>query len=51
MAGFELAIQAFEKTAGYFRHLETHFKHAPSMDMQPETLNMLVQLLLVRIET
>ncbi|XP_046377278.1 rhophilin-2-B-like isoform X2 [Haliotis rufescens] len=44
-AGSEEAIRSFEKAAGYFRHLETHFKHAPSMDMRPETLTMLVELL------
>ena len=38
----------FQRAAGSFRYLESHFRNAPSMDMQSDTLSMLSVLLLVR---
>lgn len=40
------AIKYFELAAGSFRYLHNHYSHAPSMDMQPQTLTMLVQLMM-----
>ncbi|XP_052817102.1 rhophilin-2-like [Mya arenaria] len=44
--GLLLAIRNFELAGGAFRYLHNHFTHAPSMDMQPQTLTMLVQLMM-----
>lgn len=40
------AKEDFERAAGAFKYLESHFRNAPSMDMQLETLGMLTALLL-----
>ncbi len=45
--GVESAIESFQKAAGAFRYLVDNFSHAPSMDMLPDSLNMLIQLMLV----
>ena len=39
----------FQRAAGSFKYLESHFRNAPSMDMQSDTLSMLSVLLLVRM--
>ncbi|PVD20306.1 hypothetical protein C0Q70_18460 [Pomacea canaliculata] len=44
--GVVTACEDFERAAGAFRYLESHFRNAPSMDMQSETLSMLTSLLL-----
>ncbi|KAL4234355.1 Rhophilin-2 [Mactra antiquata] len=44
--GLNQAIKYFELAGGAFRYLHNHFSHAPSMDMQPQTLTMLVQLMM-----
>lgn len=44
--GLSQAIKYFELAGGAFRYLHNHFTHAPSMDMQPQTLTMLVQLMM-----
>ncbi|XP_045191422.1 rhophilin-2-B-like [Mercenaria mercenaria] len=45
-SGLSQAIKYFELAGGAFRYLHNHFSHAPSMDMQPQTLTMLVQLMM-----
>ena len=45
--GVVQSIVHFEKTAGVFQYLATHFSHAPSQDMHQDTLSMLVSLMLV----
>lgn len=45
-AGIQDAISYFQKAAGTFRYLHNHFTNAPSMDMQPHTLTMLIQLMM-----
>ena len=45
-SGIESAIKSFELAAGTLRYLHNHFTNAPSMDMQPETLTMLIQLMM-----
>ncbi|OWF41315.1 rhophilin-2-B-like [Mizuhopecten yessoensis] len=44
--GLQYAINSFQKAAGTFRYLHNHFSNAPSMDMQPQTLTMMVQLMM-----
>ena len=46
--GVKSARDDFERAAGAFGYLESHFRNAPSMDMQSETLTMLCHLLTVR---
>ncbi|KAL5021986.1 hypothetical protein ScPMuIL_001141 [Solemya velum] len=48
--GIRLAILNFQKCAGALRYLLDHFSHAPSKDMQPETIAMMIQLMLVSFE-
>ncbi|KAK6186398.1 hypothetical protein SNE40_008440 [Patella caerulea] len=45
ISGLEGSIKYFVKAAGAFLHLECHFRNAPSMDMQPQTLAMLAALM------
>ncbi|KAK3085289.1 hypothetical protein FSP39_001133 [Pinctada imbricata] len=45
-AGLQDAIMYFQLAAGTFRYLHNHFTKAPSMDMQPNTLTMLIQLMM-----
>ncbi|KAK3597535.1 hypothetical protein CHS0354_018134 [Potamilus streckersoni] len=44
--GLQETVRNFELSAGIFRFLHNHFSHAPSMDMQSQTLTMLAQLML-----
>lgn len=46
LEGVVAAKEDFERAAGAFKYLESHFRNAPSMDMQSETLTMLSALLL-----
>nr|KAG5712634.1 hypothetical protein BaRGS_029689 [Batillaria attramentaria] len=46
LEGVVAAKEDFERAAGAFKYLESHFRNAPSMDMQSETLSMLAALLL-----
>ena len=46
--GLSRITKYFEQAGGALRYLHNHFSHAPSMDMQPQTLTMLVQLMMVR---
>ena len=48
-SGIESAIKSFQLAAGTLRYLHNHFTNAPSMDMQPETLTMLIQLMMVSL--
>ncbi|KAI0225678.1 hypothetical protein LSAT2_023545 [Lamellibrachia satsuma] len=45
--GTDSAAKSFQKSAGAFKYLSENFSHAPSVDMQPPTLAMLIQLMLV----
>ena len=47
--GLSRITKYFEQAGGALRYLHNHFSHAPSMDMQPQTLTMLVQLMMVRL--
>ncbi|KAJ8307764.1 hypothetical protein KUTeg_014685 [Tegillarca granosa] len=44
--GVKTAVHNFQKAAGTFRYLHNHFSNPPSMDMQPQTLTMLIQLMM-----
>lgn len=44
--GLRRTTRFFELAGGALRYLHNHFSHAPSMDMQPQTLTMLVQLMM-----
>ncbi|XP_012941676.1 rhophilin-2 [Aplysia californica] len=48
--GVVQSIVNFEKAAGIFQYLATHFSHAPSQDMQQESLAMLVSLMLAQAQ-
>ncbi|KAK7114719.1 rhophilin-1-like [Littorina saxatilis] len=48
--GVTSAREDFERAAGSFRYLESHFRNAPSMDMQSDTLSMLSALLLAQAQ-
>ncbi|CAE1165037.1 Rhophilin-1,Rhophilin-2-B,Rhophilin-2 [Acanthosepion pharaonis] len=43
--GVEAAIENFQKAAGAFQYLVDYFTQAPSMDMHPDTLRMLIKLM------
>lgn len=43
--GVEAAIENFQKAAGAFQYLLDYFTQAPSMDMHPDTLRMLIKLM------
>lgn len=45
--GVEAAIENFQKAAGAFQYLVDYFTQAPSMDMHPDTLRMLIKLMKV----
>ncbi|XP_014783179.1 rhophilin-2-B isoform X1 [Octopus bimaculoides] len=45
LSGMNAAIENFQKAAGAFQYLVTYFSDAPSMDMQPVTLLMLIKLM------
>ncbi|XP_055341299.1 rhophilin-2-like [Paramacrobiotus metropolitanus] len=48
MEGLSSASAAFQKAAGIFQFIANSFNNAPSMDLKPETLRMLVSLMLVQ---
>lgn len=45
--GLDQAVDAFLRAAGTFRYIHENFTNAPSMDLGPDMLEMLVQLMLV----
>lgn len=45
--GLDQAVDAFLRAAGTFRYIHENFTNAPSMDLGPHMLEMLVQLMLV----
>lgn len=45
--GLDQAVDAFLRAAGTFRYIYENFTNAPSMDLGPNMLEMLVQLMLV----
>lgn len=45
--GLDAAVDSFLRAAGTFRYIHENFTNAPSMDLGPEMLEMLVQLMLV----
>lgn len=45
--GLDQAVDAFLRSAGTFRYIHENFTNAPSMDLGPDMLDMLVQLMLV----
>jgi len=47
--GLDSAVDAFLRAAGTFQYIHESFTNAPSMDLSPDMLDMLVQLMLVRI--
>ncbi|ENN71765.1 hypothetical protein YQE_11563, partial [Dendroctonus ponderosae] len=46
--GLDAAVDNFLRAAGTFRYIHENFTNAPSMDLGPEILEMLVQLLLAQ---
>lgn len=46
--GLDSAVDSFLRAAGTFKYIHENFTNAPSMDLGPEMLEMLVQLMLVR---
>ncbi|XP_029038053.2 rhophilin-2 isoform X1 [Osmia bicornis bicornis] len=46
--GLDQAIDAFLRAAGTFRYIHENFTNAPSMDLGPDMLEMLVQLMLAQ---
>ncbi|XP_074646648.1 rhophilin-2-B-like isoform X2 [Tubulanus polymorphus] len=48
--GLNAAIVNFERAAGVMKYLRENFSHAPSMDMQSKTLEMLIQLMLAQAQ-
>lgn len=47
-SGLERAVDNFLRAAGMFRYIKDNFSNAPSMDLAPETLEMLTQLMLAQ---
>ena len=47
--GLDAAVDSFLRAAGTFRYIHENFTNAPSMDLRPEMLEMLVQLMLVSV--
>lgn len=47
-AGLDAAVNNFLRAAGMFRYLHDTFTNAPSKDLSPEILDMLIHLMLVR---
>lgn len=45
--GLDAAVDSFLRAAGTFRYIHENFTNAPSMDLGPDMLEMLVQLMLV----
>ena len=43
--GLEAAVDSFLRAAGTFQYILENFSHAPSRDLEPNTLHMLVQLM------
>lgn len=48
-AGLDAAVNNFLRAAGMFRYLHDTFTNAPSKDLSPEILDMLIHLMLVRL--
>lgn len=48
--GLDAAVDSFLRAAGTFRYIHENFTNAPSMDLGPEMLEMLVQLMLVSLK-
>lgn len=46
--GLDQAVDAFLRAAGTFRYIHENFTNAPSMDLGPDMLEMLVQLMLAQ---
>ncbi|XP_012257793.2 rhophilin-2 isoform X3 [Athalia rosae] len=46
--GLDQAVDSFLRAAGTFRYIHENFTNAPSMDLGPEMLEMLVQLMLAQ---
>ena len=43
--GLDSAVDNFLRSAGTFQYIHENFTNAPSMDLQPDTLEMLVHLM------
>ncbi|XP_018319795.1 rhophilin-2 isoform X2 [Agrilus planipennis] len=46
--GLDSAVDSFLRAAGTFRYIQENFTNAPSMDLGPEMLEMLIQLMLAQ---
>lgn len=46
--GLDAAVDSFLRAAGTFRYIHENFTNAPSMDLGPEMLEMLIQLMLAQ---
>ncbi|KAL7304348.1 hypothetical protein TKK_0003148 [Trichogramma kaykai] len=47
--GLDQAVDSFLRSAGTFRYMHESFTNAPSMDLGPDMLDMLVQLMLAQV--
>lgn len=47
-SGVDAAVDNFLRAAGMFRYIRDNFSNAPSMDLSLNTLDTLIQLMLVR---
>ena len=47
--GLEAAVDNFLRAAGTFQYIHENFSNAPSSDLGPDCLNMLVQLMLAQV--
>lgn len=47
VSGLGSAVEYYQKSAGILKYLRDRFTHAPSLDMNTETLTLLMQLMLV----
>ena len=48
--GIDEAIDCFQKAAGFYNYIRLNFSNAPSMDMSPAFLNMLVNLMIAQAQ-
>ncbi|KAM5157509.1 rhophilin-1 [Mantella aurantiaca] len=48
--GLDIAIDAFQRSAGCFNYLKENFSNAPSLDMSAASLNMLVRLMVAQVQ-
>lgn len=48
--GLDQAVDNFLRAAGTFTYIQENFTNAPSMDLAPHMMDMLIQLMLVSVD-